>query len=160
MTSIAWDGKRLAADGRCTAGNRVVADDMVKIHMDGSSTVRGSMVICYALAGAADLMNIVGDWIAEGCPVDKDLSEKEFECLIITVDDCFVYCKGSNDIFRSPGYETLGSGGEFAMSALHFGKNAIESVQHAASIDIFSGGEGAYVTCRDVTKAELKGFKT
>ena len=31
MTSIAWDGKRLAADGRCTAGNRVVADDMVKI---------------------------------------------------------------------------------------------------------------------------------
>jgi len=44
------------------------------------------------------------------------------------------------------------------MSALHFGKNSIEAVQHAASIDIFSGGEGAYVTCRDVDRAELKGF--
>ncbi|MEE8208061.1 MAG: hypothetical protein V3T88_03785 [Nitrosomonadaceae bacterium] len=159
MTSIAWDRKILAADGRATAGNKLGSDDKVKIVMDGKSIVRGSKVICYTLCGRADLYVRIGDWIKEGCPVTEEFKEMEFGVLIITEDAVYDYGEGSHDIYQIEGIECLGSGGEFAHSAIMFGKNAIEAVQHAAKIDIYSGGKGAYVDCRSGNPV-LKRFDT
>ena len=159
MTSIAWDGKRLAADGRATIGNRVGTNDFVKIHKS-KGVVRGSPVVCYALAGRADMYSLIGEWIDAGCPPTEDFEEKEFEAIIITKDAVLVYSEGSYDLLELPEGDpvALGSGTDFIYSAIAFGKNAIEAVQHAASIDIFSGGNGLYIDCR-CDKPELKGFK-
>ncbi len=157
MTTIVWDGKTLAADGRCTASNRVVQQDRLKIFMDGISRVRGSTVICYAVAGAADMESRIGQWIAEGCPVTDDFEACEFEAIIITEDSAYVYYDNSNDLFNCLTKEALGSGYDFAHSALTLKMDAVKAVKHAASIDIFSGGEGAFVNCRS-KKPMLKRF--
>lgn len=159
MTTIVWDGKILAADGRCTKGNVVASESFVKIHTS-NGVVRGSRVICYSLAGRADLYDRIGDWIGDGCPQVDEFLEAEFSAIIITEDGLYEYGEGSHDLVKLPDgdFSTLGSGGEFAHSALVFGKNAIEAVQHAASIDLFSGGNGMYIDCR-CDHPELKEFK-
>ena len=158
MTTIVWDGKTLAADGRCTAGNRVASNDMDKIYVDVHSEVRGSTVIAYALAGSADMAHRIGEWINEGCEVTDEFKECNFECVIITEEEAFVYCSESNDICTTFGNQCLGSGHDFAVSALAMGKNAVKAVQFAASIDIFSGGTGTFINCR-TKKLVLKKFE-
>ncbi len=149
----------LAADGRCTAGNRIVDERVSKIRLCPGAVIRESAVICYSLAGAADMYDIVGEWIHDGCPVTDTMAGKEFAVVIITEDNAYFYTSESNDIYPIDSCpETLGSGGEFAISALHFGKNAIEAVQHAAGIDMYSGGIGTYIDCRK-EKLVLREFK-
>lgn len=158
MTTVVWDGKTLAADGRCTAGNIIAGESMDKIKVDVHSEVRGSTVIAYALAGAADMFDRVGKWIEEGCPVTDEFKECNFETVIVTEDSAFMYCSESNDLFEIPGSQCLGSGHDFAVSALALGRSAIKSVQHAASIDLFTGGTGTYINCR-TKKLVLKKFE-
>ncbi len=158
MTSIAWDGKTLAADGRCTSGSRIMQDNRAKILVDVHSEVRGSTVIAYALAGAADMTHRVGKWIEEGCPVTEDFKDCEFECIIITEDKAFTYSAEANDIFELQSSEALGSGYYYALSALKLRKNAVQAVKFAATIDIFSGGIGTYINCR-TKKLVLKEFE-
>lgn len=158
MTSIAWDGTTLAADGRCTKGNIIGSDHVAKIFVDVHSQVRGSTVIAYALAGSADMQHRIGKWIEEGCEVSDEFKECNFECIIITEDDAYMFCSESNDICTTFGKQALGSGYDFILSAMHLGKNAVKAVQHAASLDIFSGGTGTYINCRK-RKLELKEFQ-
>jgi ATP-dependent protease HslVU (ClpYQ) peptidase subunit len=159
MTTIVWDGKTLAADGRATAGNRIADERVSKIRVLPGAVVRGSPVICYALAGAADMYDIVGTWIQEGCPVTEDLEDKEFATIIITEDNAYVYGSESNDIYPvGDCTETLGSGSEYALSALALKMNAVKAVKHAAKIDMFSGGIGTYINCR-TKKMVLKEFE-
>jgi ATP-dependent protease HslVU (ClpYQ) peptidase subunit len=162
MTTIVWDGKTLAADGRMTAGNRVCEEDRQKIFVDTVSTLRGATVICYALAGAADMVNRVGVWISEGCPhtVEDhpyDWGEAGFEVIIVTTESVFVYHSESNDLLEIFHKVCLGSGGEFAQTALHMGKDAKACVKIAAEIDLFSGGLGTFINCR-TKKMALKDF--
>ncbi len=162
MTTIVWDGKTLASDGRMTKGNQVAEDNRQKIFVDGQSQLKGATVICYALAGAADMYDRIGDWIKDGCPYSKDgiptdWGEAYFEVIIITTEHAFVYNSSSNDILEVFGGEVLGSGGEFAQTALHMGKDAKSSVKIAAQMDLFSGGTGMFINCR-TKKMVLKEF--
>ena len=163
MTTIVWDGKTLAADGRMTQGNQVSDDCREKIFIDSKSELRGATVICYALAGAADMTLRVGKWISEGCPHEVeghplDWGEAYFEVIIITTNSCFVYCSESNDLLEIFHGTVLGSGGEFAQTAMHMGKDAKASVKIAAEMDLFSGGLGTYINCR-TKKLALRTFE-
>ena len=163
MTTIVWDGKTLAADGRMTTGNKVAEDDRQKIFVDTVSKLHGATVICYALAGSADMTNRVGKWIAEGCPHTVEGHPYEwgdnfFEVIIITTESVFMYCSESSDLLEIFHKVCLGSGGEFAQTALHMGKDAKASVKIAAEMDLFSGGLGTFINCR-VKKMVLKEFE-
>lgn len=158
MTSIAWDGITLAADGRCTKGNIIGSDHCTKIFTTVHSELRGSRVIAYALAGAADMQFRIGEWISGGCEVTDEFKECNFECIIVTEDDAYMFCSESNDICTTFGNQALGSGYDFILSAMKLGKNAVKAVQHASSMDIFSGGTGLYLNCR-TKKLVLKEFK-
>lgn len=159
MTTIVWDGETLAADGRVTSSSRVIQDDRFKIFMEDEAVVRGSKVICYAIAGVADIVDVIGEWIYDGCPLTEDFSEKEFAVIIITEASAYLYHDESNDLFEVQTTECLGSGGVYADSVLLLGFNAVKACKHAASIDLFSGGEGSYVNCRK-GKPSLKRFMT
>lgn len=162
MTTIVWDGKTLAADGRMTRGNVINEEDRQKIFIDTQSEVRGATVICYAMAGQADMADRLGAWIKEGCPhtvegVPVDWGDNMFEAIIITTDAAYLYCTDSGDLLEIFHNTVLGSGGEFAQVALHMGKDARASVKIAAEMDLFSGGTGSYINCR-TKKMMLKQF--
>ena len=159
MTTIVWDGKTLAADGRVTASNRVVQDDRLKIFMAEESVVRGSRVICYAVAGVADIASVLDEWIYDGCPLTEEFKEKEFAVIIITEKSAYIYHDNANDLFEAQTAECLGSGGVYAEAVLPLGFNAVKACKHGASIDLFSGGEGCYVNCRKGVP-KLTRFKT
>ncbi len=148
MTTIVWDGKTLAADGRTSKGSVISQDDRIKIHM-ASGLVRGSKVICYAIAGVADMVDVLGDWIKEDCPITDEFQDKEFAVIIITEESAYLYHDTSNDLFELQCNECLGSGGVYAEAVLPLGFNAVKACKHGASIDLFSGGTGCYVNCRD-----------
>ena len=148
MTTSVWDGKTLAADGRVTAGNRISQEDRDKIFLDGVTKLRGSTVICYSLAGAADMVDRVGAWIREGCEVTEDFKDTNFELIIVTEDKAYSYSSESNDLFELQTPDCVGSGYDFAHSALAFKKNAVQAVKHAATLDIYTGGIGTYINCR------------
>ena len=163
MTTIVWDGKTLAADGRMTSGNQVMQDDRQKIFIDTVSKLRGATVIRYALAGSADMTNRIGEWIKEGCPhtvegVPVSWGEAYFEVIIITTESVFQYCAESNDLIEIFHKVSMGSGGEFAQTAVHMGKDAKASVKIAAEMDLFSGGIGTFINCR-TKKMQLKEFE-
>ena len=160
MTTIVWDGKTLAADGRMTCGNQVSDDNRQKIFVDGQSQVRGATVICYAMAGQADMYDRLGEWIKEGCPhtrdgIPVDWGDNSFEAIIITTEAAYLYCTMSGDLLEIFHKTCLGSGGEFAQVALHMGKDAKACVKLAAEMDLFSGGTGMFINC-SVKKMVLK----
>lgn len=164
MTTIVWDGKTLAADGRMTAGNKIVEDNRAKIFIDTVNKLRGATVICYALAGSADMTYRIGEWIAAGCPHTTeegkpiDWGEAYFELIIVTTESVFMYHSESNDLLEIFHKVVLGSGGEFAQTALHMGKDARASVKIGAEMDLFSGGIGTYINCR-TKKLALREFE-
>ena len=162
MTTIVWDGKTLAADGRMTCGNQVNEEDRKKIVIDTQSQVRGATVICYAMAGQADMSDRLGEWISQGCPhttdgIPVDWGDNSFEAIIITTEAAYLYCTRSGDLLEINHKTCLGSGGEFAQVALHLGKDAKSSVKIAAQMDLFSGGIGTFINCR-TKKMVLKEF--
>ena len=163
MTTIVCTGTTLAADGRMTMGNQVVDDHREKIYIDTVNKLRGHTVICYALAGSADMVNRCGAWIAEGCPHTVEghpyeWGEAYFEVIIITTESIFQYNTESNDLLEIFHPVCLGSGGEFAQTAVHMGKDAKASVKIAAEMDLFSGGIGSYINFR-AKKLVLKEFQ-
>ena len=163
MTTIVWDGKTLAADGRMTCGNQISEEDRKKIVIDTQSQVRGATVICYAMAGQADMVDRLGEWIEAGCPhttdgIPVDWGKAEFEAIIITTEAAYLYNTYSGDLLEINHSTVLGSGGEFAQTALHMGKDAKASVKIAAQMDLFSGGIGTFINCR-TKKLALKEFE-
>jgi ATP-dependent protease HslVU (ClpYQ) peptidase subunit len=87
-----------------------------------------------------------------------DWGKSSFEAIIITTDAAYMYCTESGDLLEIFHKTVLGSGGEFAQTALHMGKDAKASVKIAAEMDLFSGGIGTFINCR-TKKMVLKEFE-
>lgn len=132
MTTIAYDGKILAADTQITCDGRFVAGYGYKIHKlsDGSHI---------AFAGSMNCMPAMIDWFETG--KEPDFKDASFECLHIATDGT------AHDYYSNlnKGYAVIpwvgGSGAQIALAALSCGKNAIEAVELASKLDIMTGGE-------------------
>lgn len=159
MTTIVWDGKTLATDGKCTAGGTLITDKAVKLYMDCKGQVLGSDVIAYAIAGSADMHRTIKEWIREGCPLTKDMRDDNFAVIIITKSSAYMYSDESTDLYEIEHLECLGSGRYYAHSAVILGKSSCAAVKHASALDVYSGGEGSFVNCR-TRKPVLKKFTT
>jgi hypothetical protein len=157
MTTLAWDGKVLAADGRVTVQGALCTDSKPKIIMLNDVELRGSEVICFAYAGDSSVVKLLEEWIKEECPADHLPMGLMYGCLIITRDAAYHACTDQADLYElsedEPGFE--GSGAEFAHAALVMGQNAKDAVKTACKIDVCSGGRISYVNCR-VKEPKLK----
>ena len=153
MTTIAWDGKIVAADSRLSGAwyddRRGGACKIAKIE----SGRYANHVI--ALAGRASMglrvLRLLGEGIALSAfdiPVDAELSYVLFS----PVGDHVEFCV-QGDPFPLAGFApfALGSGQTFAMGAMFAGANAIEAVRIAIRLDEGSGGE---VVAYDTTTME------
>ena len=137
MTTIAWDGKTLAADGQITRDNSIVM-----------TTTQQKI---FKNVGVFDVLAFCGDWMPIDDFLDWALKPEDsqpprgeytvifaingvlhFSSMETPLSECMVLAKGAVDAW--------GSGAHLALGALHSGKSARQAVNLACKLDVFTGG--------------------
>ncbi len=147
MTTIVYDHKArlIAVDSREVAGDEIKTDSATKHYcVDG---------IFYFISGS---VHDKDNFLCEP-KVIRHKPDVEIDCTALIVRNGKVF-KGRYDC--EIGYweveltysEAIGSGGTYAKCAIDHGKSAKESVQYAATRDIYTGGD---VHVFDVDKMEF-----
>ena len=133
MTTIATDGKSVAADGLGTVNNLVVerAGEKVRKLRDGS---------LLGVAGDAFALDQIADWLEAGAvPADRPEGLK-VDVLLIRPGGSALMCGNSLRLTACDLPYAIGSGGDLAMGAMAAGKSPAEAVEIAARYDINTGG--------------------
>lgn len=137
MTTIAYDhkNKKIAYDSRIATPDGVIcSDDAVKVtHENGNhwficGSVRDHQLLIDSFAG---LVMINYEIDAYGFRVDKNGN----------VDICQLDERGNPTICPVDYSYALGSGFEFALAAMDFGKTAVEAVEYTKTRDSNTGGK-------------------
>lgn len=134
MTIIAWDGKTLAADKMaCAAGYGITVTKVHRLRDGGIA----------AFAGDGDFAMALLAWLnaaqnpAAYPPEQKDNDTSAF---VVRVDgSCVSYGKTPYPQFIEDRFYAMGHGRDFALAAMHCGKNAREAVELACRLDVFCG---------------------
>lgn len=135
MTTVAWDGKMLAADRRVSYGTMSDANT--------TKIVKSKKGLCGA-AGNTAMCAAFKRWFLAGEKGESPALARDGE----SATACIVRPDGVRIMYDSygwyevdPGPFALGSGWEIAMGALRKGASAQEAVAIAASIDGATGNE-------------------
>lgn len=139
MTTIAWDGKTLAAD------RRISADGQEVFHARKLVDVGGAWV---AVAGPVGLCRSFERWIRAMAPeampaaLARAFADNEVEALVVdsASGDACIY-SGSDLPTTVEGSAATGSGWQFAKAAMVLGRSAPDAVRLAMRLDGGSGGE-------------------
>jgi len=136
MTTIAFDGRTIAADGLSTAGDEPVAWDTMKLRL-------GPKCI-YAFSGEGGaLFEPTIEWWEKGRkPGDQPKpTDGERWCMVI-VDASGCYTVTSHQPYptRWNPPQAWGSGCDYALGAMHAGANAYQAVQVASRLNLKTGG--------------------
>lgn len=140
MTTVAWCGGMLAADGQSTFGHKK------KTAIRKLNIIAGDIVAC-----AGKIVNITQfhEWYANGTDFSNkpDLGEEpELDALILKPDG---RCYRIEDDFVQ--YEVnppfaIGSGWTEAEAAMYLGKNALDAVRFAATRCVYTGAPFSYAS--------------
>lgn len=139
MTTIAFDGQILAADGKVVHNGRPISYNIPKLFMG-----IGDIPVA-AMSGSAQCAAAVERALAKG----EKPPVGEYDLLCISEQGA-VFDFAAQDGFRfyypkgTP--IALGSGGPYALGAMRAGANAIEAVRIAAECDTGTGGTILYYT--------------
>lgn len=135
MTCIAWDGRTLAADKRCSNGG--LSRTVTKIHRINGLLVGGS--------GEIALIGNVLEWIRSGRdPTTFPAMQKDKDdwqpVIVIELDGTpAIYGRSHHPVRYEDKFCAIGSGRDFAMAAMHLGKTAREAVEVACALDTGCG---------------------
>lgn len=131
MTTIAWDGENFVADKQTTKGSLRGSISKIYEVRDG-----------FFIAGCGDMEEIalVIDWIRKG---SKKKNKPEIDCsefLLLDKKDKSCYHMSSKLVMIPSNIPAaIGSGGDFAMGAMLAGVNAIQAVEIASKLDVYTG---------------------
>ena len=135
MTTIAWDGNTLAADKRAVNGT-------------SHSTVTKIRKIKGELCGGGGQFSSVlemFEWINKGkkpeeFPKSQLDDDKWAPILVITkTNKILKYEQSPIPIEYEDGMQAIGSGRDYALAAMHLGKNAKEAIEVASKFDPHTG---------------------
>jgi hypothetical protein len=134
MTTIAWDGRTLAADKQLTASG--VRYETTKAHRLKDGSLFAS---CGSLENnAAALLWLNGD--GEKPVFNSADSDDSFDGILVTPDGiAWLLNKKLHKVRIESPYFSTGSGRDFALLAMRLGKTAREAVEMAAELDIWTG---------------------
>lgn len=152
MTTIAYnyDEQKIACDGRVTSGDLICTDECSKY------IVESDFIMFYAgsVPDVPRMIEIIK------CNNTGDIADIEslVEVEALVIRDGKVYYTGVtadceyfyNEITYN---HAIGSGSNFAISAMDFGKSAKDAVKHAMTRDIYSGGK---ISVCDVKTRKIK----
>lgn len=131
MTTIAWDGKTLAADSLISAGTTAFGT-AIKVHKlkDGSYA---------AFAGRASIWPSLIEWLNGG---EKPVVGEEDSVSVLVVDKKGKAYELEDDLRPAPACVPWagGSGQSFALAAMKMGHSAVEAVEVACQLDLASRG--------------------
>lgn len=136
MTTIAWDGKNLAAD------TLVGLDGSVYEYKTKIEVVKTAFeTYQFASCGQSQDAYIFIEWLKSGMKDNRPHVSEGF-CAILIINHKQVY-QVEHKLFLEhiAGKTAIGSGWMWAKAALDLGKNAIEAVEYAITKDLYSGGE-------------------
>jgi ATP-dependent protease HslVU (ClpYQ) peptidase subunit len=139
MTTVAWDGKTLAADSQSTTGT--VRGTAAKI----AKSKDGFLV---AGSGEHSVVKMWINWVLAGMPPDQQPTSAA-ESSILVVDP-----RGRATVFYDipvaqplPRKQwALGSGSDIALGAMAMGADARTAVKVAARFDVYTGGKIVVLT--------------
>lgn len=134
MTTVAWDGKSLAADSQATAG--VLRCRARKIVKSASG---------FVAAGAGDLNGILPwlRWVQQGLKPEQQPETLHGKSTIIIVDPRGRAHTFEGSAVRVPlrnKFWAFGSGAELALGAMAMGADARTAVKIASQFDVYTGG--------------------
>lgn len=134
MTTIVYDHKNglIAIDSRCTVGGNIISDEYDKTIMKKNGDmwfITGEVTTCERLSKLEG-----GDKIPEGVIVGSYLLRGGIFHVTGSYKDYLTLMPLKNN-------DTAGSGCEFALAALDFGKTAKEAVEYAMTRDCYTGGK-------------------
>lgn len=155
MTTIAFDGRYLAADGRMTRGGVICSAEVKKTRVI-QAIIRGEEAeVIVSGAGSWNNIYAVIEWMKENDvfdtsadlqrPVFPDYGDQpgyaDHDVFFITQDGelyCLdAFCRPSP--YPAPFAE--GSGFPFAMTGLSLGQSAVEAIRTAMKLDTGTGGQ-------------------
>jgi hypothetical protein len=132
MTTIAWDGRTLAADRRVVSGQ--VISETTKIRKTGDGRLLGA-------AGNAVLCRLWMDWVEFGGNRPDILSDKDDWINGIEImlnGECWEHSR--HGIFQNEGpFTAIGSGFHFALATIAMGGDAVRAVEIATALDPATG---------------------
>lgn len=149
MTTIAWDGKTLAADGQSTLGDLICSLKEKKIYYPGSGVewlVNGEKALAIGAAGDCGAEFELQEKLANGITYATEFSPAfSFSAIAICGPNRAYLISSKEDSSKislclQVDPYALGSGSTVAITAIHLGKNAIEAVNTAIEMDVYSGG--------------------
>ncbi|RRD41626.1 hypothetical protein EII18_08430 [Comamonadaceae bacterium OH3737_COT-264] len=132
MTTIAFDGKTLAAD--CMGDNAGIKRRVVKIERFGDALL--------AMTGAHDSAVELREWFKGGAdPKDFPASAREDVATLIVFlsDGIFAYGKSPIPVQFFERKCAFGSGRDYAEAAMFLGCDAAKAVEVACHFDVYSG---------------------
>lgn len=145
MTTIAWDGKKIAADSQITYESEAGG---TRKHRCGAKLFRKTVLVdgdaeevVIAVQGDASAANLFVKWF-DG--TDKDPPEifaynpPDFTCLVWFKHGLYeydAYCIGEQIVEK---FYAIGSGAKAALGAMHMGADALEAVKVAAQVDPYT----------------------
>lgn len=138
MTTVAWDGKKLATDSRSSMGDMIYEEDAQKIFTDvGPFAV---LAIAGDYQAALDTMDIISDFTkldhVRNIPSDEigNVSLIGFTY----GSKLWSYAGDKSCELRADRPFACGSGGQYALAAMDLGKTAEEAVLYASTRDIYT----------------------
>ncbi len=137
MTTIATDGKLLAADGRTSAGDVILTNAAKKVQRLPDGSIAGS-------AGAADggpsAVAALAAALKAGEQPPKYAGDYSILRLLPDGSALYYYDRLDMPIPVSPPF-AIGSGKSAALGAMKAGANARQAVKIAAEVDVYTGGK-------------------
>jgi ATP-dependent protease HslVU (ClpYQ) peptidase subunit len=137
MTTIAWDGKTLAADRQIN--NAGLKSEAIKIR-------KLEMVGLVGTSGDCTKGRLMIEWLAAGANIDNfPQNPGDSTMLHITLDGhIHYYANAPVPLIMLDKQFAIGSGRDFALSAMWFGRNASEAVKFAHKFDVDTGADVDY----------------
>lgn len=147
MTTIAYDGRTIAADSLACYGDERCHVPIQKIWVEGR--------VIYALAGSSRMLTPLMKWFKAGAsPGDIPKGDSnDYAYTFLVIDDAGVRTYHHDCAYPNFFYEdkiAIGSGQDYAMGALMFGASAKEAVAVAAKMSVKTGGEIQVVDIAEV----------
>jgi len=156
MTTIVWDGQQLASDSQLTVNWNVISQEpFIKLQLlkgifINPETKEEDNLVGMGFSGDAAQIYPFRDWLLAGCKREEYAEEFKECCVILVCRNSVWQFHYSPDPLPVRNTVAVGSGCDFATSALSLGKTAPEAVTHAIKHDVYSSGP---VVCLSIDEA-------
>lgn len=144
MSTIAYDGKMLAFDTLMVDGSRRDLEPVMKMVLVKEGAY------CYAGGvGEYGIVHLFQRWIRDGGDFPELCSkEGRKNCYFVAIHsngELHEFESTEYPILKTRNHFAVGSGGGFALGAMLHGATALEAVNIAVSVDVFTGGKVIHV---------------